>query len=262
MIDDLRLIFSNALRYNARLRGTDTVSGRAYEAALYMSAKLEAAVNKLLLSVADRLERERIDHANAEREIEAAERAEEEAIRAVWKKEPEKDGDSSKLPERSTALQQKIRQARRAQRREAADFEIPFFDEDEGSGEHERSYFEVVKFQKSRFEKQRQEFSKMRQSTRELGAAIYQRMSQHNDALDWSQKQQAIKTAMSESTKTGNNVDKEKGDANEKPRDGPSNVLKELEREGREPIVKMKLGPLTKKTKTKKTKKRKLLTDF
>jgi hypothetical protein len=88
VIVDLRLIFSNALKYNARLMGTDTVSGRAYEAAKYMSAKLEASISKLLFSVGDRLERERIDHANAEREIEAAERAEDAAIRAAWKKQP------------------------------------------------------------------------------------------------------------------------------------------------------------------------------
>jgi hypothetical protein len=52
VIVDLRLIFSNALKYNARLMGTDTVSGRAYEAAQYMSAKLEASISKLLFSVA------------------------------------------------------------------------------------------------------------------------------------------------------------------------------------------------------------------
>lgn len=39
IIADLRLIFSNALKYNARLMGTDTISGKAYEAAKYMSSK-------------------------------------------------------------------------------------------------------------------------------------------------------------------------------------------------------------------------------
>jgi hypothetical protein len=67
VIEDLRLIFSNAIKYNARHENTDTVSGKAFEAAKYMSAKLEVAINKMMLSVSDRLERERIDHNNAER---------------------------------------------------------------------------------------------------------------------------------------------------------------------------------------------------
>jgi hypothetical protein len=95
VVDDLRLIFTNALKYNSRLRGTDTVSGRAYDSATYMSAKLESAVAKFLLSASDRLERERIDHTNAEREIESLEQAEEARIREAWKNPKEGEKESS-----------------------------------------------------------------------------------------------------------------------------------------------------------------------
>lgn len=71
IITDLRLIFSNALKYNGRAKGTDTVSGRAYDAAIYMSNKLESAIETMLLSVSDRLERDKYDKMRIEREAEA-----------------------------------------------------------------------------------------------------------------------------------------------------------------------------------------------
>jgi hypothetical protein len=252
IIDDLRLIFSNALKYNARLKGTDTVSGRAYESAKYMSAKLEASINKLMFSAGDRLERERIDHANAEREIEAAERAEEAAIRAAWKKEPDKPG-AAPTPNRNDAMQQKIRLVRRAQRRETADFEIPFFDE-EDDGQHERSYFEVIKFQKAMFEKQRQELSKMRQASIAVGAGVFGRLLQRDLAQAWVKK---------ESEKTKVSVDQppappagdgSKNEANQGQEHGPvvaSSVLGELEREGRGPLQVKLIAPKAKAKKRK-----------
>jgi hypothetical protein len=251
----LRLIFSNALKYNARLMGTDTVSGRAYEAAKYMSAKLEASISKLLFSVGDRLERERIDHANAEREIEAAERAEDAAIRAAWKKEPDKPG-AAPMPNRNEAMQQKIRQVRRAQRRETADFEIPFFEEDEG--QHERSYFEVVKFQKSMFEKQRQELSKMRQSAAAIGAGVYGRLLQRNLAQGWAEKEaEKTKSSAEQPPVAPAAEDDSKNEVN--PTSNASSVLEELEREGRGPMQVTLLAP---KAKPKKRKRPLLSLDF
>lgn len=237
VIADLRLIFANALKYNARLKGTDTVSGRAYEAAKYMSTKLEAAINRLMLSVSDRLERERIDHANAEREIEAAERAEEAAIRAAWKKDPDgkETGPMPPTAATSTATMMptrpdaKIRLVRRtAARRETTDFEIPFFDE-EDDGQHERSYFEVVKFQKAMFEKQRQELGKMRSCASAIGSLVYARLLQRNMAEEWVEHEReklqvsvpVLKKEAEEESKTEH--DPSKG----------STVLSELEKEGR-----------------------------
>jgi hypothetical protein len=186
IIDDLRLIFSNALKYNARHEGTETVSGRAFEAAKYMSGKLEVAINKMMATVSDRLERERIDHNNAEREIEASDRIEEERIRAQWKNENSTQADGSgpirsdsTIKVRTTIKQSLLRKAN-------ADFEVPFFD-DEDDGRHERSYFEGIREQKATFERQRQDLTKMQQSTIGLGSTVFMRMTQRDLAIKWAQ---------------------------------------------------------------------------
>lgn len=193
-----------------------------------MSAKLELAINKLFLSVSDRLERERIDHANAEREIEAAERKEEEEIRANWKKDTEKEGTVA-APTGRTELLQKSRSSRRIPQRRA-DFEIPFFD-DEDNGQHERSYFEVVKFQKAMFEKQRQDLAKARKTSQSVGTTVLARRVQKTaarKALLANTKAETVPEAMEadkESDNGGDNVDMK-----------PSAVLNELERKDRGPL--------------------------
>jgi len=245
MIEDLRLIFSNALKYNARLKGTDTVSGRAYEAAVIMSGKLEAAINKMLLSVSDRLERERIDHANAEREIEAAERAEEAEIRAAWKKgEGENDGGTP-MPVTSDRLLAARPIKRAPLRRQATDFEIPFFDDDEDNGQHERSYFELVKFQKDMFEKQRQELSKMQKVSMSISSSIFTRLIERQEAIKEAETRAASALAANQEPKEGEIVPKDTSDADSR----PSAVLKELEREGRGQLQ-IKVAVLKPKKKT------------
>jgi hypothetical protein len=240
VIDDLRLIFSNALKYNARHAGTDTVSGQAFNAANYMSAKLEVAINKMMLTVSDRLERERIDHNNAEREIEAAERAEEERIRAKWKNESS-DGKDGSGPTRVESTQRVHSTQRTVLSRENTDFEVPFFD-DEDDGQHERSYFEVVRQQKAMFERQRQELSKMQQSATSLGSATFLRSMQRELALKWvaeERKKLGIKGSPSKSSKK-DNTEATSGAA--------SSVLSKLEKSGRKPMQ-MKLSrPKPKKT--------------
>lgn len=181
IIADLRLIFENAKKYNGRF--TDPTSQAAYQAAVHMSGKLESAIRRLMLSVSDRIERERIDHANAEREEEAFERAEEDRIRAQWKKEHEGDESAPPPPSRAETLQ-KIRVRKTVTRREDADFEIPFFD-DENQGQHERSYNELIKFQKSMFERQRQEMTKMRSMACIIGGSFHARMLQRTFAQEW-----------------------------------------------------------------------------
>jgi hypothetical protein len=256
IVSDLRLIFSNALKYNGRLKGTDTVSGRAYEAANIMSAKLESAIVKLLLSVADRTERERIDHANAEREIEAEDRAEEARIRAAWKKEPDGSTEPNAPSSSSGATMpshqvdvasQKIRLVRRAaQRRESTDFEIPFFD-DEDDGQHERSHFEVVKFQKAMFQKLQQEQIKMRQRTSTIGSLVYARMLQRDLALEWEENELKKAGVVQESKSKP-----EDGDDCNNVKESNSNVLQELEREGRGPLQ-IRLGGASRAKKRKHT---------
>jgi hypothetical protein len=46
VIDDLRLIFSNALKYNERHKDIDETSAKAYDGAVIMSGKLESAIEK------------------------------------------------------------------------------------------------------------------------------------------------------------------------------------------------------------------------
>lgn len=237
VIDDLRLIFTNALKYNARHAGTESVSGRAYDAAKYMSVKLEAAINKMMLTVSDRVERERIDHNNAEREIEAAERAEEERIRAQWKNEnPGKEGGPT-LPLRIESSQ-RIQSTRSASiRREQSDFEVPFFDE-EDNGQHETSYFEVVRQQKAMFERQRQERADMMQATSSLGAALFLRISQRELAWKWVEEERKklgipspakLKSADQSSKETSSETESSSAAA-------ASEVLQKLDEKGRNPF--------------------------
>ncbi len=236
VINDLRLIFTNALKYNARHAGTDTVSGRAYDAAKYMSVKLEAAVNKMMITVSDRIERERIDHNNAEREIEAAERAEEERIRAQWKNEnPGKEGGPNLQPRIESS--QRMRTAKRvALRREQADFEVPFFD-DEDDGQHERSYFDVVRQQKAMFEHQRQERIKMQQTTSSLGAALFLRIAQQKLALQWvSDERRKLGIPMTTSSKVPEPCKEKSDDISHPISEIASQVLTKLEQSGRNPL--------------------------
>lgn len=234
MIDELRLIFINAEKYNARYKGTDSVSGRAYEAARIMSLKLETAISKLLLSVGDRLERERIDHSNAEREIDAAEKAEETQIRASWKKQGEAEAGAAPLSLSSRGdLAQKTRMVRILPQRKATDFEIPFFD-DEDDGRHEQSHFELIKYQKERFEKQRLELTKMRQKSAAVGVVVLTRVWQRrlvNSSLGKPLDAPTVNPAAAVSSKSNEENDDTKHSV-----DQPSAVLGELVKEGRKPL--------------------------
>lgn len=244
IIGDLRLIFENAKKYNGRF--SDPTSQAAHAAAEHMAEKLENAIRRLMLSVSDRIERERIDHANAEREEEALERAEAAQIRANWEKEHKGDG-TAPPPTRGEGLQ-RIRVRKAVTRREDADFEIPFFD-DENEGQHERSYFEVIKAQKTIFEKQRQEMSKMRSMAAVIGGSFYARMFQRTSAQEWveaERKKRGIDTVEKMEVDTdGGEEKKEDGSMN-----NPSSVLDLLEKEGRAQM-KVPLAPAKKRPKKK-----------
>jgi hypothetical protein len=255
VIADLRLIFSNALKYNARDAGLDTVSGKAYDAAKYMSAKLEAAINKMMLTVSDRIERERIDHNNAEREIEAAERAEDERIRAQWRNENSNEGGNGGLAPMRIESTQRIRTTKRTiMRRENTDFEVPFFD-DEDDGQHERSYFEVVRQQRAMFEQQREELSKMQQSAADLGSSVFLRMMQRDLALKFVADEKKKLGAASAAQEKSKSVEdsKSKKDGSDSSSKEASSVFSKLDDKGRSPFQ-LKLP----KSKVKARKKRKL----
>ncbi|KAL3921603.1 MAG: hypothetical protein SGILL_002665 [Bacillariaceae sp.] len=253
VIDDLRLIFKNALKYNARHAGTDTVSGKAYDAAKIMSAKLEIAINKCMVIVSDRVERERIDHSNAEREIDAAEKAEEAKIREQWKKEG-KDPNTADPSVLTVEGAQRIRSAKRIilRRKSETDFEVPFF-EDESL---------VMKKQKEIFERQRSELLRMRFATSKIGQSVYTRMAQEQLALQWiadEQKKLGIETRTESS---GSAALPAGGDAagGQPQHEEPSAVLAMLKQEDRAPL-KVTLAVKGNK-KTAATKKRKKPLDF
>jgi hypothetical protein len=203
VIEDLRLIFTNAFKYNSRLAGTNSVSGRAYDSAKIMSAKLEIAINKLMVTVSDRVERERIDHNNAEREIEAAERVEAARIRAQWNSEGTTPGEGGKgsgavdgngnpqKVEGSLRVRNSYNSSRRSIRQsQDTDFEVPFFEEDFADGQHEESYVEVMKQQKATFERQREELVAMRKSTKTIGLGILNRRMMSCLASKWIEDEQ------------------------------------------------------------------------
>ena len=191
IVGDLRLIFSNAMTYNAPLPNQDPNSKAAYEGAKIMSAKLESAITKAMVSIADRIERERIDHNNAEREIAAAERAEEEAIRAQWNSQTNnKDGGGSST---SAAIprvdaSQRIQQSKKhrivLRRKSDADFDIPDFNEQD-DGQHESAYIEVMKRQKATFERQQEEMKQMRRIASGIGQSLFYNLMNHKSALEW-----------------------------------------------------------------------------
>jgi len=266
VIADLRLIFSNALKYNAPHEGTSTVSGQAYESAKIMSVKLEAAISKLLLTVSDKFERERIDHANAEREIEAHERAEEERIREQWKsaapgsapsQATSKDlgGSISEVaPSRPDAFRIRVK-SRAAQRRESTDLEVPLFHEED---DDQHKFLELM------FEKQRHDLTRMRQCANAVGALVYTRLLQRDLAVQWiDQETKKLKKESGAEQQAGKAGDGDAVSSGEKELDKKdeeqnkaSTVLSELEREGRGPLQ-IKLARAGSKSKKGKGTKRK-----
>lgn len=238
IISDLRLIFSNALKYNARAKGTQSVSGLAYDGAVYMSHKLEAAIDKMMISVSDRIERERIEHAIAEREIDAAERAEEEKMRAQW------TGSSGAKPTELTAGPTQttlhIVSRRAPKRREIRGFDESYFDDDEGS--HEQSYIDLMRLQKLIYEKQKLERAALDANAAAIGAAVFARLEE--------QKQKEASLLARKNATKKPTVETSK--PNEQMQMGTA-VLAELDRSDRDKIkITFAIKPSSKKTATKK----------
>lgn len=167
VIADLRLIFSNALKYNAGARHSSKISGMAYESAIYMSGKLEAAIDKLLLVVADRLGRERIDVITSHREMEALERAQEEQRRLKW----EQDNPGSKEVVRTTL---RIVNQNKSHRRNLSQFELPFYDE----GDSQEDQAEDLQQAKILYEKQRRAHANVEEIALSIGITVFRRLEE------------------------------------------------------------------------------------
>lgn len=190
-VEDLRLIFSNALRYNARAKGTDTVSGRAYDSAVYMSIKLEAAIQRMLLTVSDRLEREKVEEAIAEREAEAAERsaalrAREEQIRlqSEWEREralltKNSQANITALGQQMTDTSKVIIKPKLTIKRQSLNFDFEFNEDDvDNTSNHMQSHMEALRQQKALFEKQKSERKKYVQTSKYITSSLYFKLAQ------------------------------------------------------------------------------------
>jgi hypothetical protein len=167
LVADLRLIFSNALKYNEGARHLSKVSGMAYDSAIYMSGKLEAAIDKMLLTVSDRIGRERIDMITSHRELEAKERAVEEQRKLKWEKEN---------PGSTVEVKMKLRIVnQRSHRRKMTDFEFPFYDEED---DQEESHADSMQHAKALYEKQREAYTNMQKIALSIGITVFRRLQE------------------------------------------------------------------------------------
>lgn len=182
VVADLRLIFSNALKYNEGARHSSEVSQAAYLAAIHMSKKLEAAIDKLLVNVADKIGRERIDMIISHRELEALERAEEERRKLQW----EKENPGSKVEVRTTL---RIVNPRNSLHRKMSDFEFPFYNED--NNRQEESQADALQHAKSLYEKQRKARANIEEIALSIGVAVFKRLQERAAARTLADKEHA-----------------------------------------------------------------------
>jgi hypothetical protein len=185
VIEDLRLIFSNALKYNERHKDIDETSAKAYDGAIIMSGKLEAAIEKMFLTVSDRLGREKVEISMQEREEEATERAEKERIRlAIANGEFQAGAGTHQAGGSKNETMETIRvQQRRSTVRRDMDMELPFFDEDDAN--HEQSHVEAMRQQRATFERQQEERQKLHKLSLSAGARLFSRHVQSEHAKKW-----------------------------------------------------------------------------
>ena len=173
-VADLRLIFSNALKYNEKAREVDKVSAVAYDSAIHMSAKLEAAIDRMLITVGDRIGRERIDMMNTHRQQVAEERAREEALKLQWEKEH---------PGVKMEVKTKLRITHRGSyRKRPTDFDLPFFDEED---DDEESHADTVSNVKALYEKQLKQRAAMRKMSLAVGISVFKRLEERAAAKVW-----------------------------------------------------------------------------
>jgi hypothetical protein len=249
VIADLRLIFSNALKYNGRTKDTDPFSRDAYDSAQVMSDKLESAIKRSLITIGDRVEREKVEQVVLDREEEIERKEEEERMKKEWQEERER-------AETSEAGAPKIRQpavkVRRSNVRKGLDFDFPFYEEE---GSTEQSVIEVLSKQKALYEEQQRERIQMMKVTKHVARIVHHRLLERTQAMKWavemSEKLAANLAQNQDSGDTGTSND-------EKGPNVPSNVNVSsfLQQEERSRIA---LTLVNKDSKKKKAKKRRRL---
>jgi len=180
IVRDLRLIFSNALKYNGRMKDVDSVSKKAYDDAVTMSEKLEAAVQRMVITISDRVEREKVEQVVLDREMEIAQKEEEERVRKEWQQERERGGPIA--PGAPKGDSSTIKVVRRSNVRKGLDFDFPFYDEE---GTQEQSAVEVSSNQKKMYEEQQGERIRTDRATQYLGYAVHHKLQERSFAIHW-----------------------------------------------------------------------------
>jgi len=237
VVDDLRLIFSNAQKYNARHKENDETSRRAYEGAVIMAGKLEVAIDKMIITVSDRVGKEKVDHTMEEREAEAAERAEEERIRQAVANGEISAGTQPGIRTETVETVRVVQ--RRPTARRDMDMEMPFFDEDDAS--HEQSHVESMRQQRATFERQQRERKSLHTRFLSTGALVFARQVQSEHAKKWADRMAKV-MELKEPAKLANQTDENK------PSELGSKVAKKLRKAGR-PQIKLRPKKLVKKRK-------------
>ncbi len=184
IVADLRLIFRNALKYNFKARELNSISKAAYDSAIHMSRKLDAAIDRMLLSVSDRVGRDKIDLTTSQREVEAMQREEEEQMKRQWEKE-----HPSKIEVKTTI---KVIHPRGNRRQKTPDFEFPFYDEED---DREDLHDDSLRQAKSLFEKQVKARSAMKEISLAVGLHVFRKLDQRAAAKAWAY-QMAYKACM------------------------------------------------------------------
>jgi len=179
IISDLRQIFSNALKYNGRMKDVDPASKFAYDSAVTMSEKLEIAIQRMLVTVSDRAEREKVEQVVLDREHEIAQKEEEERVKKEWQQERESSASGGAgLHKTPSSTTMKV-----ARRRKGLDFDFPFYDEEDGN--HEQSAMEVLSQQKILFEEQQRDRIRMDQATKYIGYRVQHGLQERSCAIRW-----------------------------------------------------------------------------
>jgi len=170
-LEDVKLIFSNALKYNVTAKDTNKVSGSAYNSALIMAKKLETAIDKMLISISERIGRDEVDKNTERRELDEVqqevERQEKEqmllSLSSIEKKKEE--SNNIHVLETVTLVHQRPRQ-------ESIDIDFEFSDDEEGS--HELAHLEAIRRQKNIFHLQLRARQELLMLARTVGSRVMQ----------------------------------------------------------------------------------------
>jgi hypothetical protein len=167
LVLDLRPIFLNALKYNEGARRLSKVLGMAYDSTIHMNGKLEAAIDKMLLMVSNRIGREQIDMITSHCKLEAKERAEEEQRKLQWEKEH--PGSTVEVKTKLCIVNQC------SHCRRMTDFEFPFFDKEDNQ---EESHADSMQHVKALYKKQREAHANMQEIALSIRISIFRQLQE------------------------------------------------------------------------------------